>query len=79
MKAHPNVYEFIMHLKQELQLEQVLAGREPRLQTKVQKSTNKRLHTLHCRLNEKGDSLLDDDILEFLRGCAHNIKIVNLQ
>lgn len=77
-KAHPNFYEFLTYLKQEeahtsMQIEQLVRGMEPRQATKKQKAIDDRLTTLHHRISADSQ---DAEIMEFLRGCAHNVTYV---
>ena len=73
---HPSIHLFCDRLKEEQRytegiIENALAGRATTQCSKKELQLKKNLHTLANKYHER-------EILEYLRGCAHNIKLRNL-
>ncbi len=75
---HPNVYRLINALKSIQQLnsitvEKLVAGEKPRQGSKIYQVINERLQRLVLKFEEDEEEF--PPLLEFLRGCAHNISL----
>jgi hypothetical protein len=72
-KSHPNIFEFITRLKAEqsyteLRVDKIYAGNDPIRVKRKQKTQINRVKTIVSNYADY------PDIIQFLKGCAHNIE-----